>query len=200
MEKTIIEVELEDLDFDGISKISLVDEPAIEEYFIKLSKEIKLQEIKPEKRMVTGAALVPDKEVYRNANGMEFYIVFREDTIRKAAELFMKQNRLNDTNLNHQLNVNNVTIVESWIIEDPEKDKAMALGMNLPKGTWMISMKIDNDKVWEMIKNDDIRGFSIEGFFSKMMQVNAMMEPEEEEETEDDKTLAEIKKLLDDLD
>jgi hypothetical protein len=62
-----------------------------------------------------------------------------------------------------------MTVVESWLIEDSEKDKSKLYGFSLPKGTWMISMKVDNDEVWNDVKEGKIKGFSIEGYFADKM-------------------------------
>jgi hypothetical protein len=65
-----------------------------------------------------------------------------------------------------------MTVVESWLIEDSEKDKSTLYGFNLPKGTWMISMKVDNDEVWQDVKAGKIKGFSIEGYFADKLEMS----------------------------
>lgn len=160
----------EEMDNAGIDAVSLVSEPAIMESFIALSKqqEIKLAEVDSEKRILMGAALVPGRMIYRNGGKDKdgYYVHFSEATVRRASELFfIKSNHINAT-LEHDAPLEKMTIVESWIIEDPEVDKSKLYGMSLPKGTWMISMKVEDEEVWEeQVKKNLVSGFSIEGFF-----------------------------------
>ena len=60
---------------------------------------------------------------------------------------------------------------ETWIIEDSSKDKSNAYGFDLPEGSWMGMYKLEDEKAWEMVKQKELRGFSIEGFFAdKLIQ------------------------------
>ena len=37
----------------------------------------------------------------------------------------------------------------------------------MPVGTWMVSVKVNNDVIWaEFVKAKKVKGFSIEGFFA----------------------------------
>ena len=94
----------EEQELSGIEAISIVDEPAIEENFIALSKqhEIKLAEVDKEKKILMGAALVPNKNIYRRNGEDEYYIFFSEDTVRKASELFLMRGNQNKSTLEHQ--------------------------------------------------------------------------------------------------
>ena len=64
-----------------------------------------------------------------------------------------------------------MTVVESWIIEDEQFDKSRKYDFNLPVGTWMISMKVENDDVWDRVKSGEIKGFSIEGSFADKLEL-----------------------------
>ncbi len=152
----------------GIDAISLVETPAIESNFIALNKhELLLKEIDSEKRILMGPALIPDKSIYRrNDNGDEYYIYFSKDTVRKASELFFKKSNHQNATYEHEKKIDNMTIVESWIVEDPAKDKTALYGMNVPAGTWMVSMKVDDEKIYNDAKEGTIKGFSIEGYFA----------------------------------
>lgn len=152
---------------EGIDAISLVDRPAIEENFIALSKDVPYTFKEVSKGVVTGAALIPNKKIYRkDAEGNEFEVYFTEETVEKAAMLYFKNGNQSNSTIQHKEKVEGVTTFESWLIQDPEKDKAKAMGFDLPKGTWMISQKIDNPEVLEKVKDGTYRGFSIEGFFT----------------------------------
>ncbi len=152
----------------GIDAISLVETPAIESNFIALNKhELLLKEIDSEKRILMGPALIPDKSIYRrNDNGDEYYIYFSKDTVRKASELFFKKSNHQNATYEHEKKIDNMTIVESWIVEDPKKDKTALYGMDVPAGTWMVSMKVDDEKIYNDAKEGTIKGFSIEGYFA----------------------------------
>tara|TARA_R110002110_G_scaffold107847_7_gene269723 strand:- start:1450 stop:2016 length:567 start_codon:yes stop_codon:yes gene_type:complete len=152
----------------GIEAISLVETPAIESYFIALNKhELLLKEIDKEKKILMGAALIPDKSIYRRGeNGDEYYIYFSKETVRKASELFFKKSNHKNATFEHKKPIENMTIVESWIVEDPKKDKTALYNMDVPVGTWMVSMKVDDDEIYNKAKSGEIKGFSIEGYFA----------------------------------
>ena len=151
----------------GINAVSVVESPAIEENFIALQKhEVELKEVDTEKRILMGAALIPNKQIYRKNKDKEFYIYFSEDTVRKASELFLMRSNQNNATYEHERKMlEGMSVVESWIIEDEKTDKSRLYNFNLPKGTWMISMKVNNDEVWKKVKDGEVKGFSIEGYF-----------------------------------
>ena len=150
--------------------ISMVEEPAIESDFVALSKEEdeKVQAFleSDERHMCYGAALIPDREIYRNNGEQEFYISFTRESIEKMSQDFMKNYRQNEVTLDHEDKASDITITESWLVEDPYKDKANALGINVPQGTWMVGMKVNQIDVWDRIKNGELKGFSVESMIS----------------------------------
>lgn len=150
--------------------ISMVEQPAIESDFVALSeqKEEKIQAFleSNERHMVYGAALIPDKDIYRNNGEQEFYISFTKESIEKMSQDFMKEYRQNEVTLDHQEMANDITITESWLVEDPYKDKSNALGINVPQGTWMIGMKVNQIDVWDRVKAGELKGFSVESMIS----------------------------------
>lgn len=114
-----------------------------------------------------GAALVPNKKIYRTNGEDEYNIFFSEDTVRKASELFLSRGKQNNSTLEHDVKLNGLSVVESWIIEDKKKDKSKKYGFDLPIGTWMVSVKVNNDEIWnDFVKEGKVKGFSIEGFFA----------------------------------
>jgi len=176
---------------DGIEAISLVEYPAIEENFVALSKhKVEFKTIDSDKRIIVGLALVPDKLIYRRREDYEYNIVFSKDTVRKASELYLKRLKLNNATLEHDNQMTTgVSVIESWIVEDPQKDKTALYGLNAVEGAWAVTMKIDNDDVWEDVKQGKYLGLSIEGMFSDNVDV---------EEIEASEVLEELKKLLSD--
>jgi len=157
----------EDQEYNGIEAISVVENPAIEEDFIALkNQEVKLAEINKEKRILLGALLIPNKPIYRRNGEQEYYIYFSKDTVRKASELYLMRGNQNNSTLEHQYELNGLSLVESWIIEDKEKDKTALYNMDLPLGTWVGAVKVNNDEVWnDYVKTGKVKGFSIEGYF-----------------------------------
>lgn len=165
----------------GIQAISVVESPAIEEDFVALKNEqpkVELKTVDKEKRILMGAALIPNKPIYRRNGEDEYYIYFSQDTVRKASELFFINGNQNKATLEHQIDVQGTSVVESWIIEG-EQDKSRMYGMELPVGTWMVSMKILNDELWEdYVKSGKVKGFSIEGYFVDKVEASKQ-DPEE---------------------
>ena len=190
---TVIELIIDPKDEQsGIDAVSVVESPAIEENFVALSKhEVELKEVDKEKRILMGAALIPNKKIYRvNAKKEEYYIYFSEDTVRQAMELFFKNGNQSNATYEHKDAVKGMTVVESWLIDDPKSDKSQLYGFNLPKGTWMISMKVDNDEVWNDVKAGKVKGFSIEGYFADKLEMSL-------EQNRRNEIIEQLKNLLD---
>jgi hypothetical protein len=179
----IIELVLdEEQDDIGVDAISIVESPAIESDFVALkNQEIKLAEVDKEKKILMGALLIPNKPIYRNGGEGEYYIYFSKDTIVKASQMFLQNGKQSNSTLEHNQALNGLTLVESWIVEDKAKDKTALYGLDVPVGTWMGSVKVNNDDVWnEYVKTNKVKGFSIEGYFADKM------------ETPKDKTLGDL--------
>jgi hypothetical protein len=169
----IIELILdEEQDDIGVDAISIVESPAIESDFVALkNQEIKLAEVDKEKKILMGALLIPNKPIYRNGGEGEYYIYFSKDTIVKASQMFLQNGNQSNSTLEHNQALNGLTLVESWLIEDKVHDKSVKYGMDLPLGTWMGSVKVNNEDVWnEYVKTNKVKGFSIEGYFADKME------------------------------
>lgn len=163
----VVEWTLEDDVLNELKRISLVSQPAIEEDFMLFNtSNIQFKTVDKEKRVVSGPAMRANMHITRyDENGTLYYGYFSESTVRKAAEIFFKKGSItNNTNLEHEVEINDVYLFESWIVENPEMDKAVELGFNNVKtGDWFVSMKIDNDDVWDKyLKTGIIKGFSVE--------------------------------------
>lgn len=149
--------------------ISLVEFPAMESDFVALSKE---EEDKTEvflesdeRHMVYGAVLIPDKEIFRKGVKIgedDFYLNFSKESIEKMSQDFMKNYHQHEIKTNHKDIANEVCVVESWIVEDSYRDKSNALGITVPKGTWMAGIKVNNIDTWEKVKSGELKGFSVE--------------------------------------
>jgi hypothetical protein len=194
----IIELVLdENEEFSGIEAISVVSSPAIEEDFIALKnqEQIRLAEVSKEKRILMGAALIPDKPIYRKNGEHEFYIFFSKETVNKASQMYLKAGNQGKATMEHtDEKLEGMTVVESWIIEDSVHDKSRKYGLDMPIGTWMVSMKCDNDEIWAKVKEQKIKGFSIEGYFAD--KLNKPQDKQIEELSQEDKILKEIIDVL----
>jgi len=168
----IVELILDEEQEIGIEAISVVENPAIEEDFIALkSQEFKLAEVDKEKRILMGALLIPNKPIYRRNGEDEYYIYFSKDTVLKASQMYLMQGKQNNSTLEHQYQINGLSLVESWIVEDKVHDKSVKYGMDLPLGTWVGAVKVNNDEIWnEFVKTGKVKGFSIEGYFADKME------------------------------
>ena len=148
--------------------ISLVEAPAIESEFVALAKEEEKQVFleSNERHMVYGAALIPDMDIYRNDGEHEYYISFSKESIEKMSQDFMKEYRQYEVKTDHEDVANEVCVVESWLVSDAYKDKSNALGINVPEGSWMVGMKVNNIETWDRIKAGELKGFSVESLVS----------------------------------
>ena len=198
MEIIELVIDEESEEFSGIEAISVVESPAIEEEFIALKNEdqIRLAEVSKEKRLLMGAALIPDKPIYRKSEDNEFYIYFSKETVAKASQMFLKSGNQGQATMEHATEkLEGMTVVESWIVEDLVHDKSKKYGLDMPIGTWMVSMKVDNDEIWNnYVKKNKIKGFSIEGYFADKLsrpkdKINDIY-------SEDDKLLKDIIDVL----
>ena len=179
----------------GVQAISIVEHPAIESDFITLSKEqeVKLAEVDSEKRILMGPALIPNKTIFRSNGEEEYYIYFSKDTVRKASELFLTKGNQNKSTLEHNFELEGLSVVESWIVES-EKDKSQAYGLNVPEGTWMVSMKVYNDEVWESyVKTGKVKGFSIEGYFADKVNMSKQIDEDKKSQEILDAIVNELK-------
>ena len=186
-----IELKIKDEDEDGVFAISLVESPAIEENFVALSTEkVELKVVDDERRIVVGFALVPEKRIYRRMNGKEFNIYFTKETVNQAQELFMKKLNLKNWTLEHEQKTDGISVIESWIVEDPKNDKANLYNLDPQGGEWVVMSKIYNDAVWKDVKEGRFKGYSIEAMFSGFEQLASKDESEAEE------TLRKLRELL----
>ncbi len=135
-----------------------------------MSKQI--FQVDDEKKMVLGPAMVPDMKIYRkDKSGEPYYVFFTKETIKMIAEKYMKYKYTDNNDEMHDGQaLKDVYVVESWIKED-EMDKSVKYGFkDLPVGTWFVSMKVNNPKTWDKVKNKELNGFSVSGYFEEIAQ------------------------------
>lgn len=146
-----------------------------------MKTEINLEE---DKMIVTGPVLIPDKDIYRDATFCEgeCMISFNSDTILEMSKLFLRGDIDSKQTIQHMLPTDDAQLIESWVISDSEKDKSVALGMNLPEGTWMATYQITDKDLWDSIKSGGLNGFSIEASAVDFLELSSQTEYATEEE------------------
>lgn len=191
MSMKIIELVIdEDAENMAVDAVSLVRDPAIETNWYALNKQKKYAlQLNEDKRIITGPALIPQKQIFRKDETGEYYIWFSKSTVAKCNELFFKNYNQKNVTFEHEYAVEDNYIFESWIKEDNENDKSNLYNFDAPVGTWFISMKIENDDVWQAIKDGSVRGYSIEGHFADALELSKI-------ETKDQKLVNQIKQIL----
>lgn len=173
----IVPIELNDENL-GVFAISIVDVPAIQENFVSLSaaqNKFTLAEIDKEKNLLIGPALIPNKQILRTDDkGEDYYIYFPKNVVEQSAYRFMRNSMQHNHTIMHSKKIKGLSVVETWLIEDPERDKSNAYGFSLPKGTWMVSIHVNNPEIWEKeVKAGKVKGFSIEAFFTEKQQMKS---------------------------
>ena len=176
---------------DGVYKISLVDRPAIESDFLLFDEENKkvFSFSDNEKHVITGAAMIPNLPIYRcDETGFEYFVQFSTDTVRKSAELFMKNGFQSNISVDHECDVEGAYVFESYLV-----DKSRGINpsdLELPDGSWVVSIKCENDELWDKLKNSDLlHGMSIE-------TINTVQRMAKQEKPEDVKKSDLIDRLL----
>ena len=191
----LIELIIDDKDvLSGVDAISVVETPAIESNFVALkSEEIKLAQVDTEKRILMGAVLIPEKPIYRRNGEDEYYIYFSKDTVNKASQLFFQNGNQNNWTLEHGKEIKGLTVVESWIVEDMAKDKSAIYNLSVPIGTWMASVKVEDDGIWnDYVKTGKVKGFSLEGYFADKLEEKKQLSTQNRKE----EIINQIKKLI----
>jgi hypothetical protein len=153
----------------GLQDVALVNDPAYKSMFMKFNeqKEMHFSIQNEEQQIVMGAVMIPDRLVYREEKGQPFYVSANRETIFKASQKFASENRNLNVKATHESkeNVSDVFIFESFVTDENRVQSVKGFE-DLPIGTWFMTMKINNPKVWESVKNGEFNGYSLEALFS----------------------------------
>ena len=177
-----------------VSFVALVDSPAIKKDFLAFSAEselIKFAIQSESEHIITGALMIPQQLIYRNSEQFgEHYVKFSVETIKQIAIKFSKKGYQKNVNIMHEadMQVEGVTMFESFISDSKRGIKPMEAFKDLPDGTWFGSFYVENPKVWELVKSGEVKGFSVEGMFDYEAPQKPM--------SEDEKQLAELREIL----
>lgn len=194
----VYEIKINDDDNSGVELISLVDEPAINMKGMMFSTDniyTTFKEISEDKQIIVGPALIPNMRIYReDEKHGSYYVYFTEQSIEKIVEKFNKFGSNRRINIDHSDKMVDAFIMEDWIVEDVDFDKSRMYGFDVPKGTYMIKVKIENKDFWESeVKGNGKFGFSVEGLLGHQLV-------KFQKETVDDEVYSSIEEGIEDLD
>lgn len=171
----VFEIKINEGDESGISLISLVNEPAINLKGMMFSDEetryTTFKEVSGEKQIIVGPAMIPNLRIYREdeVHG-SYYVYFTPETIEKIVEKFNKFGSNRRINIDHSNKMVDAFIMEDWIVEDEVYDKSRKYGFEVPKGTYMIKVKIEDSEFWNNeVKGNGKFGFSVEGILGHQL-------------------------------
>jgi hypothetical protein len=157
---------------DGVFRMSNVENPAVRTTLVMFDDEMKALEFQDDaKQVIYSVAMRPNMLIPRkNINGEPAMVFYSEETVSDLQQNFFKNSNHIGATINHDKNVrNDMYFFESWIVSDPEKDKATSLGLQVQKGDWVLGQKIDNPEVWKDVKEGKIQGFSIEAYLEPVL-------------------------------
>lgn len=186
---------------EGVIANAFVKHPANEYSFIAFSEEEKkkLLFLSAEERLVSGVLIAPDQKIYRRDQdtGYEYYVFFSKETIKDIVKNFAKNASFNNVNSEHKSTLmEGAFMVESWIVG--QNDKSSDLGFDVPTGAWMATFYVENDSLWNDIKDGTYKGFSVEGLFSlKQVKMNSEVESKEEVKEEVKEAAIEVQEQKD---
>jgi len=181
----VIELIVNDEDEDVISAMGFVMFPAIEENFIYFNDDKHNYVFGVEDKeqgIIVSPAMIAEKRIYRydETTNEEYKVFFSAETISKLSQKFLISNNFRNNTLQHERPINDIDLIYSWIVMN-ENDSIMShYGFkNIPKGSWVVAYKINNEKIKEQIKSGEIRGISIEGYltekYSKLLNNDEQM-------------------------
>lgn len=145
-------------------QIALVDEPAIEEDFLKFKNEPSKLIFESEKKIISGPVMIPDQLIYRNDQFGERYVYYDVETVAKAATLFLK-NGMKFNEMHTEIDIKDIDVIESYLTKANNE-------FDIPEGSWVITAKIKDDNLWERVKSGEFNGFSIQSIFSNELESN----------------------------
>jgi hypothetical protein len=149
----------------GIEMIAFTSRPAVKVKGVAFNSHEQMYFADEVKMRIVAPAMIP-MEIYRNDEGEEYYVSFTAEEIEKIHAKFMENLSNKDIfNIEHDAeNKVPAYVLEAWIVQDPKNDKAKAYGIDVPKGTLMLTAQVtDEDYYNELVKSNQV-GFSIEGF------------------------------------
>jgi hypothetical protein len=126
------------------------------------------------KQLIAGPILIPDKMIYRYDKNLkeDYYVYFSKQTTERIAYKYLRDKNQSNLNIEHNPNktLDDVYLVESWIITDPKNDKSNQFGYELPEGTWFGIVKVKDEELFQKyVESGQTKGFSLEGYFESKL-------------------------------
>jgi hypothetical protein len=126
-----------------------------------------------ERQILTGVALVADMPIYRkmvlpgDKEESEFYIVFDKKTVFDFVKKFMKNNYSRNLNLHHDDNMKleDAFLFESIMVDSSRGISAPSMFSGVSDGSWIVSIQVEAKELWNKIKTEGLKGFSVQGYF-----------------------------------
>lgn len=177
-----IQIPIFDIDIEdealGLFGLSFVDNPAIQVEMHTFKEEKPMVYFSShEKREVVSPVIIPNQLIYREADGIPYYMRASAECIKKMYEKYMLSGNWNNFTYMHDnidapmedRALDGVYLQRLWIIENEKDDAFTKYGFeNLPVGTMMMKCKVNNRQIWREIKEGNLRGISLEAFFKKI--------------------------------
>lgn len=162
----------------------------------------KFQDMDYERHLVTAPVMLAETKIPRfNPELGKYYVKFSKETIEKMMRKYFKENKIHKVNVNHDptQQKDGIYMMESYVVGDRTSSK---LFPDLPDGSWVATFYVDNEDVWEKIKEGEYNGFSLEGYFIEKyedemidkieQQLESIINSKDSDETKEQK----IKNLL----
>ena len=170
----------EDMNDDAeVDYVALVDRPAIQKNWNAFKNQQRFEVVSEDKRIISGPLMLADVPIFRSdATYGDYYVVLSKDTIVKIAQKFFKRGYESNVNLMHSPDqqVDGVTMFESFITDESRGILPMKGFEDAPDGSWFGSFKVDNQDVWNDVKEGKFKGFSVEGLFTYKTKPNKEQE------------------------
>lgn len=167
----IYDVDISDEDL-GLTAVSLVEHPAIKTDFVYFKEDKTPIYLDEEQHNIVGALLIPNQLIYRiGQNGEQFYIRWTKESIEQAALKFVYEGMWDSVSLFHNgEQIDGVDLLRLWITDSEEDEINTHFGFNLPIGSLCAMYHIENNDVWQMVKEGIVKGFSIEAFANLVLK------------------------------
>lgn len=150
-----------------VDAVALVEAPAIERNFMAFDGAVRLT-FNEERRIVSGPAMLADYPIYRrNDTYGEHYVVFDKEQIQAIANRFLAKGYAKSFNLFHDPSqtTDGVSVLNSFVTDEQMGILPMKGYEDAKDGSWFLSAKINDDAIWQKVKDGEIQGFSVEGMF-----------------------------------
>lgn len=162
---------------DGMVRVSLVDDPAVMSDFVAFDAQKRSQTFAVEdedKRLVFGVVARADFPIFRKDDRHgEHYVIFPAESIREMAQKYLTEGRADNVDEMHDGDdVEDVHLVQ-WFIKDSAKGINPEGFDDIADGSLFAEYHVEDDEIWQQIKDGTFKGFSMEVFYTLQPEENA---------------------------